>query len=86
MSQTSKIVIGIAVAAVVLAGAYYYWQTTQSGTRDTQATEEVTTLPTGTNSSDTSLDTDINAIDSQIQAVGTDNANVDASVSAVSPQ
>ncbi len=86
MSQTSKIVLGIAVAAVVLAGAYYYWQQTESKTAQTQGTEEITTLPSGTNSSDTSLDTDINAIDSQIQAVGTDNANVSASVSAVSPQ
>jgi len=86
MSQTSKIVLAVAVGAIVLAGAYYYWHQTQETVSTTGTNEEVTTLPSGTNTSDTSLDTDISAVDSQIQSVGTDNASVSQSVSAAAAQ
>ena len=83
MSQTSKLVLGIAVAAIVLAGAYYYWHKTQ--TSQSQGSE-VTSLPSGTDSSDSSLQSDLSAIDAQIQEVGNDTASVTDSVAAASAQ
>jgi hypothetical protein len=84
MSQTSKIVLGIAVVAVLLAGAYYYWhmhQGTAAGSNSTAAAD-VTALPSGSSSTDASLAKDLASIDSQIQAVNKDNMTASASVAA----
>lgn len=85
MSQTTKLVLGIAVAVVVLGGAYYYWQQTH-GPSSSEEQTEVTTLPTGTDKSDNSLEKDLSSIDAQIQAVANDNTNAAASVQAASAQ
>ena len=84
MSQTTKIVFGIAVAVVVLGGGYAYMHRPESQLRPENP--EVTTLPSGTDKSDTALDADLRAIDSQLSAVGVDSANLKASVSAAQSQ
>lgn len=66
---------------MVLGSGYAYWKHSAEKAESTSA-EEVTTLPSGSDTSDTALDTDIKAIDTQIQAVGTDNADVTTSVTA----
>lgn len=85
MTSTGKIIIGAVIAVLVLAGAYY-WYTTQmqpaSSTSQTTAAGETTTLPSGANTSDAALSQDLNSIDTQMQGVSSDNANVSASVSA----
>ncbi len=81
MSQTTKLVLGIAIAVMVIGSGYAYWKNSHEKMEPTSA-EEVTTLPSGTDTSDTALDTDMKAIDTQIQAVGTDNADVSTSVTA----
>jgi outer membrane murein-binding lipoprotein Lpp len=84
MSKKSKIVLGCAGIAVLLLGGFYYWNSMRSVAPENP---EVSTLPTGENTSDDSLDTDLAAIDAQIQAVGSDTASANDSVNAaVSPQ
>lgn len=82
MSQTMKLVLGIVIAVMVLASGYLYWQhkmmQTSAGTPS-----EVTTLPSGNDTSDEALDKDLGSIDTQIQGVSSDNADVSASVTAV---
>lgn len=82
MSQTSKIVLGIAGVAVVLLAVGYYWHANQVGEEKLPENAETSTLPSGQASDDTALEQDFTAIDSQIQAVGTDNANANESVNA----
>lgn len=81
MSQTTKLVLGIAIAVMVLGSGYAYWKNSAEKAESTSA-EEVTTLPSGTDTSDPALDKDMSAIDTQIQAVGTDNTDVSTSVTA----
>ncbi len=81
MSQTTKLVLGIAIAVMVIGSGYAYWKRSAEKAESPSA-EEVTTLPSGSDTSDAALDTDIKAIDTQIQAVGTDNADVSTSVTA----
>ena len=82
MSQTTKLVLGIAVAVIVLGGGYAYWQNSMESTTPT-STEEVTSLPSGTDTTDQALDSDITAVDAQLKAVGTDNAGVTTSISII---
>ena len=84
MSQTTKIVIGLVVLALVAGGAYWYWQEAHAPSSEEKA--EVTTLPSGADKSDAALEQDFSSIDTQIQAVGKDNANTDASVKAAASQ
>ncbi len=89
MSQTSKIVLGIAVVAVVLAGGFYFWyqqQGAQSEGTTSASAANVTTLPSGTATTNTSIDQDLSAIDAQIKAVGNDNASAKTSVDAAAAQ
>lgn len=79
MSKKSFLVLGIVVVAALVAGGFYYWHTMQAPVQPENP--EVTTLPSGNDSSDTAIDQDLAAIDSQIQAVGDDNKSADASVS-----
>lgn len=86
MSQTSKIVLGIAVVVIVLIGAYFIWHRTASApettgqAQGTGSPEETTTLPSGSNTSDAAIDQDLTSIDTQIQAVDTDNASAADSI------
>jgi hypothetical protein len=84
MSKTTKLVLGIVIAAMVLGGGYAYWQSSQTAAMP--ESPEVTTLPSGTDKSDGALDADLKAIDSQLKDVGTDATNLSASVSAAQSQ
>jgi cytoskeletal protein RodZ len=85
MSKTSQIVLGIAVVAVVALGGLYYWHTMNLQAQPENP--EVTTLPTGSDSSDSAIEQDLASIDAQIKEVEDDTDSADASVStAVSPQ
>ena len=81
MSQTTKLVLGIAIAFMVIGSGYAYFKNSEEKMEPTNA-EEMTTLPSGTDTSDAALDADMNAIDTQIKGVGTDNADVSTSVTA----
>jgi len=91
MSQGAKIITGFVVVVIVL-GGLYYWYSSQhassstTGTAQTVPDTETTTLPTGSSTSDTSLNQDLNSIDTQIQGVSSDNANVNDSVNAQAAQ
>ena len=84
MSQTSKIVLGIAVLLVLALGAYYYWQ--QQEASKVPNANEVTTLPTGSNASDSSIEQDLSAIDAQLKAAGDDTTAAHASVNTAAAQ
>jgi uncharacterized protein HemX len=86
MSQTSKLVLGIAVLLVIALGAYYYWHSQQASQVTASNPTEVTTLPSGSSTSDTSIEQDLSSIDSQIKASNDDNANVHTSVTAAAAQ
>ena len=86
MSQTSKLVLGIAVLLVIALGAYYYWHQQQTASVPASNSTEVTTLPSGSSTSDTAIEQDLSSIDSQIKASGGDNADVHTSVSAAAAQ
>ncbi|MEK7602030.1 MAG: hypothetical protein AAB472_00895 [Patescibacteria group bacterium] len=85
MSKNTKIVLGILAAVVILGGCYAYWQYRES-TRSGAEQTEVTTLPSGTDQSDTALESDLGSIDAQINAVGSDNADAKASIQDVVAQ
>ena len=85
MSHNSKLVLGIAVAVIVLLGGYAYWQSAQSVSAPESA-EEVTSLPSGTDTTDGALDSDMVAVDAQLKAVDSDNADVTTSISEVQSQ
>ncbi len=87
MSLTSKIVLGLAILAVVLLGGFYYWHSTQPKASPTATSnEEVTTLPSGSKSDDASIEQDFSSIDAQLQGVQSDNSDVNASVNAAAAQ
>ncbi|HQU08043.1 MAG: hypothetical protein B7X04_03305 [Parcubacteria group bacterium 21-54-25] len=89
MSSTTKTLVAI-VVIVVIAGGFYYWQAhmTSPGTvavESATSTESVSgtsgpgTLPTqGT--SNAALNADLSALDAQLSGLGTDTANVNASM------
>ncbi len=90
MSQTNKVIVGVAVLAVVAGGAYYWFAL--HGKTDSMANQEkgsymnqgpatVTTLPSGSDTSDAALQQDSAAIDAQMKGLDSDSANVDQSVS-----
>jgi outer membrane murein-binding lipoprotein Lpp len=85
MSQTSKIVLGVAIVAVALLAGFYYWQSGNASRMNAEGSE-TTTLPTGSKTDDASLEQDFSAIDAQLTDVSTDNANADASVNAAVTQ
>lgn len=86
MSQTSKIVLGIAIAAIALLGGFYYWNATHTETVGQESAEEKTSLPSGDNTQDSAIEQDFSAVDTQLSGVQSDNADVGASVSAAAAQ
>lgn len=78
MSKQQKQILGIAVLVVILALGFAYWKNAQAPAPTNP--EEVTSLPSGDNTSDAALDSDIGSIDAQLEGVQSDNANVSASV------
>jgi len=86
MSQTSKIVLGIAVVAVVLIGGFYYWHQNQKNNDSATNSQEVTNLPSGSKTDDASLEQDFSSVDTQLQGVASDNADAKASVNAAVSQ
>lgn len=65
--------------AVILLGGFFYWQMTSPFMPGAESTE-VTTLPSGQNTDDSSINEDLASIDAQIQAVSADNASAGESV------
>lgn len=80
MSQSTKLVLGIAVAVLVLGGGYAYWNSKELSETAMPGSPEVSTLPSGTATTDTALDTDLQAVDSQLNLVDKDNANTKSSI------
>lgn len=84
MSKTSKTILGIVILVIVLALAIIFWRREQA--QAPTGAEEVTELPTGSETTDEALDEDLSSIDAQLQGVADDNANVSASVDQVGAQ
>ena len=80
MSQSTKLVLGVAVAVLVLGGGYAYWNSKELSETAMPGSPEVSTLPSGTATTDTALDTDLQAVDAQLQLVDKDNANTKSSI------
>ncbi len=91
MTRTATIVILVLVVLAAGIGAYYWMNngeddswipSAQEGATaggDTSL-ESTTTLPTGSDTSDASLDTDLSSIDAQLGAFGSDSAAVGSSL------
>lgn len=86
MSQTSKIVLGVAVLAVVALGVFYYWHAMQQTAPAGTESAEVTSLPSGAKTDDASIEQDLSSVDAQLQGVASDNSDVNTSVSAAAAQ
>lgn len=80
MSQNEKGVIAV-IIVLVLAGLGYYWYQ-QNAMHAASATFVNTpaTLPSGTSTSDQSLQQDTSAIDAQMKGLTSDQATVNSSV------
>ncbi|MDP2593774.1 MAG: hypothetical protein Q8P36_00320 [bacterium] len=85
MSKGNALLIVIIIVAIAGLGAWWYSSGPSGWSPSVQYGTEVppttTTLPSGTSITDTSLDQDLSAIDSQIGAFDSDNANVSAGLS-----
>ena len=88
MTRTATIVIFVLIVLAVASGAYY-WTNQDSSSRGTEEAaplgsevglESATTLPTGSSTSDVSLDTALSAIDAQLGALSSDSAAVGTSL------
>ncbi len=84
MSKQQKQILGIAVLVVILALGFAYWKYAQAPAPTSPA--EVTGLPSGNSTSNTALESDMGAIDAQLEGVQSDNANVSASVNQAAQQ
>lgn len=87
MSTTYKTVLALIVLVIVVAGGLYYWFYVRTGINPFANTEAVieeesvpatTTLPSGDSTTDAALDEDLAAISAQLDALGSDSANIDA--------
>ena len=79
MSQNEKIAAAV-VVVLVLAGAAYYWHQQKVSMQDDIFTNASSTLPSGTNTSDQSLNQDAAALDMQLEGLSEDETTVDAAV------
>lgn len=80
MSSGMKWTVGIVVALAIAAGAYYCTVTKGSWMADDSAVAPTTTLPSGSDTSDDSLDQDSAALDAQLSAFSSDNASMDQGI------
>ena len=90
MSRNAWIGLGIVVAVVIIGGVVYAMSNpasapgtapygSESGTGS--YAEPTSTLPSGTSTSDASLNTDLKSVDSQMSGFNSDNAAASQSVS-----
>lgn len=83
MTQSHKVAIGV-IGILVLAAAAYYgyqWYQTSNGMQGPAVfKEEPATLPSGTSTSDSSLQEDTAAIDAQLKGLDSDTASADATI------
>ncbi len=87
MSTTLKIVIGVVVVIILAGGGYWYWSSHQAqpaASVDASMNDDGT-LPSGSDTSDASLDQDSAAIDAQMQGLDSDSASANADAT-VGPQ
>lgn len=81
MSQNAKIAVGVAVVLVLAVFGYYWYQhEAKPEGADDVFTNASTTLPSGTSTSDRSLNQDLAAIDAQLTGLSSDQAAVNSSV------
>lgn len=80
MSKNEQIAIGV-VIVLVLAGLGYYWYQHEMKPAGTFVNTEAQ-LPSGSGTSDSDLQKDTAAIDTQIKGLSTDQATVDSAVNA----
>ena len=96
MTTTGKVLVGIVVVLILAGGAYYWYSSTHSAVNPTLqtatstdsmqgmqtqgSTESASVLPSGSGTSDASLNQDTAAIDSQMTGLDSDNASVNSSV------
>lgn len=90
MSKTSKLVLGAVIIAIILIAGFSFWQIERKsaslGSASAGTSAEVTTLPSGTSTSDASIEEDLSAIDAQLQGVSNDTQAASASVDASASQ
>ena len=85
MTHTGKIVSALLVVAVLVGGAYYWFYLRTGASEQAlmqQGPQATTTLPSGSNTSDTALQQDAASIDAQLKGLDSDSTNVDQTVSA----
>lgn len=96
MTTTGKVLVGIIVVLIIAGGAYYWYAQThnpataavqEASTPDAMAGMDMSTssmqksdLPSGTGTSDTSLNQDTAAIDAQMNGLDSDNSDVNSSI------
>ena len=81
MTQNAKIATVIAVV-LVLGGLGYYWYVNMMPKPVDTFVNTPATLPSGTDTSDQSLQTDTAAIDAEMKGLSSDQTSVDSSVTA----
>ncbi|MDB5237162.1 MAG: hypothetical protein JWL88_264 [Parcubacteria group bacterium] len=83
MSKNAKIATAVAVV-LVLGGLGYYWYSDEIKAPTASATfvDTPATLPSGTDTSDQSLQTDTAAIDAQMKGLSADQATMSSTVNA----
>jgi flagellar basal body-associated protein FliL len=82
MSKNAQIAI-VVIIVLLLAGAGYYWymHTATQAQPVSAFVQSPATLPSGSSTSDASLQQDAAAIDAQLKGLSTDQASVKSSVS-----
>ena len=89
MSKGMWWALAVVAGLIIIAGGAWYWVSKsgaypESGSGTVQQSEPspaTATLPSGTQTSDAALEADLNAMDSQIGAFSSDNANINAGLS-----
>jgi uncharacterized protein (UPF0333 family) len=92
MNTTGKVIIGVIVVLVIAGGAYYWYSHMQSESSAAMTASSTTAmmtgsaaaannpLPSGTSTSDSSLNQDTAAIDAQMNGLDSDNTQTSASM------